>query len=127
MEKYKIAHTMIRVLDPEKSVDFYKKALGFNVDRIEKHPEDKYDLIFLSDPDHTAQIELTYNYGHEPYELGTGYGHLAVFTDDLLKSWQEHKDAGYNPGSYLRPDGSEKGYYFISDPDGYDIEIVQAK
>lgn len=127
MKDFKFAHTMIRVVDPEKSVDFYKKALGFTLDRVEKHPEWDYDLYFLSDPSKTAQVELTHNYGHGAYDMGNAYGHIALYTDDLLSAWKELKEEGYNPGDYLRPDGSEKGYFFLTDPDGYEVEIIQSK
>ncbi len=127
MSKYKIAHSMIRVKDIDQSLDFYKKAFGFHETRRKEKPDQKFDLVFLSDPDETIELELTYNYDHEPYDLGNGYGHLALAVDDLEKSWSEHKDQGFNVTELSGLDNGKKNYYFITDPDGYKIEIVRNK
>lgn len=126
MSKYKIAHMMIRVEDPIKSIDFYEKAFGFHETRRKEHPEDKFDLIYLADPDETIEVELTHNYGHGPYEIGDGYGHLAIAVDDLEKSWEEHKALGYEVTELKGLDAGKKNYYFIKDPDGFKIEVIRA-
>lgn len=128
MGKYKMAHTMIRVLDLEKSLLFYKEALGFEEIRRRDEPDYKFTLVFLGDgnPD-GHQLELTYNYDQEsPYDLGSAYGHLAVMVDDLEASREAHFSQGYNPTELkgLSGDGKPR-YYFISDPDGYRIEIIR--
>lgn len=127
MSKYKIAHMMIRVEDPEKSIDFYKNAFGFHETRRKEKPEGKFDLIYLADPDETIEVELTYNYDHGPYELGDGYGHLAIAVDDLEESWKKHKEMGYEVTNLSGLDAGVKSYYFIKDPDGYKIEVIRAK
>lgn len=127
MANYKMTHMMIRVEDPKKSVDFYEKAFGFHITRKKEMPEGKFDLIYLSDPDNTMELELTYNYGHGPYNLGDGYGHLAIATDDLEGSWQAHKDMGYEVTNLSGLDKGVKNYYFIKDPDGYKIEVIRTK
>lgn len=126
MSNYKIAHTMIRVEDLEKSLDFYKNALGFHETRRKEHPEDKFDLVYLADPDETIELELTYNYDHGPYVIGDGYGHLAIATDNLEESWENHKEAGYEVTELKGLDAGKKTYYFLIDPDGYKIEIIRA-
>lgn len=125
MNKYKPAHMMIRVEDPDKSIDFYEKAFGFHESRRKEYPDDKFDLIYLADPDETFEVELTHNYGHGPYTIGDGYGHLAIQVDDLEESWQRHKDLGYNVTELKGLPGGQKNYYFITDPDGFKIEVIR--
>ena len=96
MGQYKIAHEMIRVQDPEESIKFYKDAFGFHQTRTVKKPEKRFNLYYLADPDETIELELTYNFDHGKYDLGDGYGHLAIIADDLEESWKRHKEAGYN-------------------------------
>ncbi|MGL4606960.1 MAG: VOC family protein [Eubacteriaceae bacterium] len=128
MGKYKMAHTMYRVMDLNRSIDFYEKALGFVEVRRRDVPEYKFTLVFLGDGDSQChQLELTYNYDPEkPYDLGTGYGHLAVLVDNLEESYAEHLAGGFEPTTPkgLGSDGQTR-YYFITDPDGYKIEIVR--
>lgn len=128
MGNYKIAHTMIRVLDLERSIKFYQEALGFRELRRRDEPAYEFTLVFLGDHDANGhQLELTYNYGQvAPYDLGNGYGHLAVMVDDLEASWAAHQEKGYQPTppKGLSSDGRPR-YYFITDPDGYKIEIIR--
>lgn len=124
MSKYKIAHMMIRVEDPEKSIDFYKNAFGFHETKRKEYPKDKFDLIYLADPDETIEVELTHNYGHGSYTIGDGYGHLAIKADDLEESWKRHKELGYEVTELKGLPGKPKDYYFITDPDGFKIEVV---
>ncbi|WP_303867488.1 VOC family protein [Acetobacterium wieringae] len=128
MGNYKMAHTMIRVLDLNRSLAFYKEALGFEEVRRRDEPTYEFTLVFLGDGNPNGhQLELTYNYGQVvPYDLGTAYGHLAVMVDDLEASWAAHDAKGYQPTQPkgLSGDGKPR-YYFITDPDGYKIEIIR--
>lgn len=124
--KFEIVHTCIRVKDLEKSLDFYQKAMGFVEKRRVDFPEHGFTLVFLSDPDGNHELELTYNYDREePYEIGDGYSHLAVVTDDLEAAHEAHEKGGYqvSPLKGL-PDAPAK-FYFITDPDGYSVEIIR--
>jgi len=128
MGKFKMAHTMIRVLDLDHSLKFYKEALGFEEVKRRDEPKYEFTLVFLGDGSSNChQLELTYNYGQGvPYDLGTAYGHLAVLVDDLEAAHAEHKAKGYNPTEPkgLSGDGKPR-FYFITDPDGYKIEIIR--
>lgn len=128
MGKYKMAHTMVRVLDLDRSIAFYKEALGFEEVKRRDQPDYKFTLVFLGDGETDShQLELTYNYDQEtPYDLGTGYGHLAVLVDDFEDSHSKHQAKGFEPTQPkgLSGDGKPR-YYFISDPDGYRIEIIR--
>lgn len=128
MKKYKMIHTMIRVIDLDRSTAFYEKALGFKEIRRRDVPEYAFTLVFLGDGSENGhQLELTYNYDvQKPYEMGQAYGHLAVSVDDLEGSWVEHEEKGFKPTALkgLGADGQPR-YYFIIDPDGYKIEIVR--
>ncbi len=125
---YKMAHMMIRVIDLERSIQFYNEALGFEEVRRRDEPDYKFTLVFLGDGSANGyQLELTYNYDQTvPYDLGNGYGHLAVRVDDLEASWAAHNQKGYQPTQPkgLSGDGKPR-YYFITDPDGYKIEIIR--
>ena len=121
-------HTMIRVGDLQKSVDFYCKAFGMKEIRRRDVPEGKYTNVFIGygeDTDHTV-IEMTYNYGVEKYEMGTAFGHLAVGVPDVAKACDIAAAAG---GTITRPAGPVKFgttiIAFVKDPDGYAIELVQ--
>ncbi len=128
MKNYQIIHTMIRVMDLERSIAFYQKALGFKEIRRRDVPKYAFTLVFLGDGSENGhQLELTYNYDREkPYEMGEAYGHLAVSVDDLEASRIEHEEKDFDPTPLkgLGEDGRPR-YYFISDPDGYKIEIVR--
>ena len=118
MAKYKALHVMIRVFDLEKSIDFYREALGFHESRRTDKPEGKFTLVFLKSEEDDFEVELTYNYDPEkPYDVGTGYGHLAVEVEDLMASYEEHKRKGFEVGP-LKGLGDTKDYYFLTDPDG---------
>ncbi len=121
-------HTMIRVGDLQKSVDFYCKAFGMKEIRRRDVPDGKYTNVFIGygeDTDHTV-IEMTYNYGVEKYEMGTAFGHLAVGVPDVAKACEVAAAAG---GTITRPAGPVKFgttiIAFVKDPDGYAIELVQ--
>ena len=123
-------HTMLRVGDLQRSIDFYTKVLGMKLLRTTDRPEQKYTLAFVgygSNPEH-AELELTYNYGVDRYELGTGYGHLAIGVDDVYAACERIRASG---GTITREPGPVKGgstmIAFVQDPDGYKIELIQGR
>ncbi|MEZ2126802.1 MULTISPECIES: VOC family protein [unclassified Sinorhizobium] len=123
----KTIHSMIRVLDEQRSVDFYGKAFGLDVaDRLDF---ETFTLVYLSNPQSEFELELTINKGRkEPYSLGDGYGHLAVSVDDLDAVHASVSDAGLNPNKiveFSRDGGLIARFFFIADPDGYKIEVLQ--
>ena len=126
----KILHTMLRVGDLQRSLDFYTKTLGMSLLRTTDRPDQKYSLAFVGyGPEaDNAVLELTCNYGVERYDLGTAYGHVAIEVDDAYAACDRIKSAG---GVIARPAGPVKGgstvIAFVKDPDGYQIELVQAK
>lgn len=123
-------HTMIRVGNLDRSVHFYTEALGFRVSSRQDHEEGKFSLVFLQSADHenprAPQIELTYNWGVESYEVGSGYGHVAYQVDSMDEAVSRIEKAGYKlswgPGK--TPDG-RRAMAFVQDPDGYKIELLQ--
>lgn len=125
---FKMLHTCIRVMDLEKSVKFYKEALGLQETRRSDFPEHKFTLVFLADADNNYEIEITYNYDpEEPYVIGDGFSHFALGVKDLEGSRDEHIKMGYEVTRLMGLPGSKPGYYFLNDPDGYEIEIIRMK
>jgi lactoylglutathione lyase len=123
----KAVHMMIRVLDEERSVAFYQKAFGLTV--ADRFGFDGFTLVYLSNPQIAFEIELTINHGRtEPYDLGSGYGHIAFVVDDLV-ACQKHLDAnGLNPlaiKEFMRDGALMAKFFFVQDPDGYKIEVLQ--
>ncbi|GAU79622.1 VOC family protein [Fusibacter sp. 3D3] len=125
--KYKMLHTCIRVMDLDKSLKFYQEALGF-VERTRKDfPEDKFTLVFMTDEDGLYDIELTYNYNPEkPYTIGNGFSHFAVSVEDLEKSRENHIGMGYKVTQLMGLPGNPPRFYFVTDPDGYDVEVIRS-
>lgn len=125
----KFLHTMIRVKDLDKSYKFYTEELGFVESRRKEFPDKEFDLVYLklpASPDY--ELELTYNYDQEEaYDLGNGYGHIAISNPDIKSFRKELSDKGYEV-TELRglSDNSDK-YFFVTDPDGYKIEIIEKK
>jgi lactoylglutathione lyase len=124
----RILHTMLRVGDLQRAVDFYTKVLGMNLLRTTERPEQKYSLAFVgygTNPDH-AELELTYNHGVDQYEMGSAYGHIAIGVADVYKTCDKIRAAG---GNITREPGPVKGgstvIAFVTDPDGYKIELIQ--
>ena len=116
-------HNNLNVLDLEKSLDFYKKALGLEVVRKKEASDGSFILAFLSDKTSTQKLELTWLRDWDrPYNLGDNEFHLAFETDDFDASFKYHKEMGCV--CFENPD---MGIYFISDPDGYWIEIIPAE
>lgn len=123
----KAIHSMIRVLDETRSLDFYRRAFGLDVaDRLDF---DDFTLIYLSNPETTFEVELTVNKGRtEPYDLGDGYGHLAVSVDDLDSEHARFESEGLNPRKLVEfaPGGKRIArFFFVADPDGYQIEVLE--
>ena len=121
-------HTMLRVGKLQRSIDFYTQVLGMKLLRTSENPEYKYSLAFLgfaSNPEQ-AEIELTYNWGVESYEMGTAFGHVALGVPDVYAACEKIKSAG---GNVTREAGPVKGgssvIAFVTDPDGYKIELIQ--
>ncbi len=130
-EGYRLLHTMIRVRDLEKSLDFYTRLLGMTLFRKNDYPSGEFTLAFVGygDEQSNAVIELTYNWGRtEPYELGTGFGHLAIGVPDIYGTCERLAAEGV---SIPRPPGPMKHggsvIAFIEDPDGYKIELIERK
>ena len=123
----KAVHSMIRVLDEARSVGFYRGAFGLEVaDRIDF---DSFTLIYLRNPEAEFELELTVNKGRTaPYELGDGYGHLAVSVPDLAAEHARLEAAGLAPRKIVdfAPAGAVIArFFFIADPDGYQIEVLE--
>ena len=124
----RLLHTMLRVGNLQRSIDFYTKVLGMKLLRTSENAAYKYSLAFLgygTNPDH-AELELTYNHGVESYDMGTAYGHIALGVTDAYAACEKIKAAG---GNVTREAGPVKGgttvIAFVTDPDGYKIELIQ--
>lgn len=123
----KLIHTMIRVLDEQRSVDFYAKAFGMKVSR--RLDKDSFTLVYLRGEETDAEIELTINKGRdEDYSHGDGYGHVAFVVDDLEAEHARFEAEGLEPQKLVTfRDGDEliAKFFFVTDPDGYKIEVLQ--
>ena len=126
----RLLHTMLRVGDLQKSIDFYTRVMGMQLLRTTDRPEQQYSLAFVGyggNPGQ-AEIELTYNYGVERYELGTAFGHVAIAVDDAAATCARVKAAG---GTVTREAGPVKGgatvIAFGQDPDGYKLERIERR
>ncbi len=125
---------MLRVGNLQRSIDFYTQVLGMTLLRTTTRPDQQYDLAFVGygpNPGH-AEIELTYNYGVERYELGTAYGHIAIGVADVAATCAGLRDkAQALGGAITREPGPVKGgttvIAFITDPDGYKIELIERR
>jgi lactoylglutathione lyase len=126
----RLLHTMLRTGNLQRSIDFYTQVLGMKLLRQKDYPEGKFTLAFLGYGDESEQsaIELTYNWGVERYELGSGYGHVAVEVDDVYQATDRIKAQG---GKILRDAGPMNAgstiIAFVEDPDGYPIELIGAR
>lgn len=124
----RLLHTMLRVGNLERSIDFYTKSMGMRLLRTTDRPEQKYSLAFVGYDDESRQavIELTYNFGVSEYELGTAFGHLAISVDDIHGVCERVRAAG---GVVSREPGPVKGgttmIAFVQDPDGFKIELIE--
>jgi len=126
----RIIHTMLRVGDLERSIEFYTQVLGMNLIRRSENEQYKYSIAFVGygDEKDGAVIELTYNWGVEEYDHGTAFGHIAIMTDDIYKTCDAISEKG---GQVTRAPGPVKGgttvIAFVKDPDGYSIELINKK
>ena len=124
----RMLHTMLRVGNLEKSLDFYCNVLGMKLLRQKDYPGGKFTLAFVGygDESDNTVIELTYNWGVEEYDLGNAYGHIALGVDDIYGTCEEIKNQG---GKVTREPGPMKHgstvIAFVTDPDGYKIELIQ--
>jgi lactoylglutathione lyase len=124
----RILHTMLRVGNLQRSIDFYTDVLGMKVLRTTDRPEQKYTLAFVGfgDESQHAVLELTYNYGVNHYELGTAFGHVAIAVPDAAAACAAVRAKG---GAVTREAGPVKGgttvIAFVQDPDGYKIELIE--
>ncbi|PRY24433.1 lactoylglutathione lyase [Aliiruegeria haliotis] len=123
----KAIHSMIRVLDESRSVEFYEAAFGLT--SIERIDFDGFTLIYMSNGESSFEVELTVNKDRtEPYDLGDGYGHIAFCVDDLDAEHARLEAAGYGPRKIVEfnRDGHPFArFFFVQDPDGYQIEVLQ--
>ena len=126
----RILHTMLRVGDLDRSIRFYTEVLGMKLLRQKDYPDGRFTLAFIGygeESDNTV-IELTYNWDTDSYELGTGYGHIALEVDDVYKATEEISRLG---GKVLRDAGPMNAgttiIAFIEDPDGYPVELIGKK
>ena len=126
----RLLHTMLRVGDLQRSVKFYTEVLGMKLLRTTDRPEQKYSLAFVGydTEDRASVLELTYNYGVERYDLGSGFGHVALEMPDVARACEKVKQMG---GKVTREAGPVKGgttvIAFVEDPDGYKIEFIERK
>ena len=123
----KAIHSMIRVLEEQRSVDFYQQAFALDIaDRLDF---DTFTLVYLSNKENSFELELTINKATtEPYDLGNGYGHLAVCVEDLESEHDRFKTLGYTPRDIVefnREGSLLAKFFFVNDPDGYAIEVLQ--
>ena len=126
----RMLHTMLRVGDLQRSVDFYSHVLGMKLLRTTDRPEQKYSLAFVGydTEDRASVLELTYNYGVDRYDLGSGYGHIAIEVEDAASTCEAVRARG---GKVTREAGPVKGgttvIAFVEDPDGYKIEFIERR
>ena len=126
-----LLHTMLRVGDLQRSIDFYTKTIGMDLLRTTERPEQKYTLAFVGfgggNRNGEAEIELTFNHGVSEYDLGTAYGHIALGVDNVAETCERIRAAG---GNVTREPGPVKGgttvIAFVEDPDGYKVELIEA-
>jgi lactoylglutathione lyase len=126
----RILHTMLRVGELQRSIDFYTKVMGMNLIRTTDRPDQKYSLAFVGYGAESDQavLELTFNYGVAQYDLGAGYGHIAIEVPDAAAACEKIRANG---GQVTREAGPVKGgstvIAFVTDPDGYKIELIEHK
>ena len=124
----RLLHTMLRVGDLQRSIDFYTRVMGMQLLRTTERPEQKYSLAFVGygrNPEH-AEIELTYNHGVDHYDLGSAYGHIAIEVPDAAAACEKIRHGGGNVTREAGPvQGGTTVIAFVTDPDGYKIELIE--
>ena len=126
----RLLHTMLRVGDLQRSIDFYTRVMGMQLLRTTERPEQKYSLAFVGYGRNTehAEIELTYNHGVDHYELGSAYGHIAIEVPDAAAACEKIRHGGGNVTREAGPvQGGTTVIAFVTDPDGYKIELIEHK
>ena len=123
----KLVEICLRVRDIDATLNFYTELFDFEVASHRKFPENKFDLIYLNSPGSSVQIELTYNYDADPYNVGNVFCHLSVTVTDLEKMHEVCKASAYETGELKGLSGGTPTYFFVTDPDGYRIEVKRAK
>ncbi len=124
----RILHTMLRVGNLKRSIDFYTRIIGMKVLRTFEQPDEKYTLTFLgfAEEAETCVLELTYNFGVSTYGLGNGFGHIAICVDNCKAACDEIRERGGNVTVDAKLlSGSNEVIAFVTDPDGYKIELIQ--
>lgn len=122
----KLVHSMIRVINEARSVDFYRRAFGLEV--VDRLPFDTFTLVYLAAEQGGFELELTINHGTDSYDLGNGYGHLAVVVDDVDAEHARFTAEGLTAGKlvdFKNGDALVARFFFATDPDGYKIEVIQ--
>lgn len=126
----RLLHTMLRVGNLQRSIKFYTEVLGMTLLRQKEYPEGKFTLAFLGygDEKNNTALELTYNWDTDQYDLGSGFGHLAIEVNDVYQATEKIRSAG---GKIIREPGPMNAgttlLAFVADPDGYQIELLEAK
>ncbi|MEY8292489.1 VOC family protein [Carnobacteriaceae bacterium 52-44] len=122
----KSLHTCVRVKDLDKSTEFYRDVFGYEETKRLDYPEAEFTLVYMALPGEDYELELTYNYDQEePYDLGNGYGHIAIGVDDLKDMHDTLSEKGYDITDLTELSDGAANYFFVKDPDGYKIEIIQ--
>jgi lactoylglutathione lyase len=124
----RMLHTMLRIGNLEKSLQFYQDVLGMKLIRKHDYPEYEFSLAYLGygDESETTVLELTHNWGTESYDLGNAYGHIAIGVDDVYKTCDKIKELGGNVVREAGPmQGGDTVIAFVEDPDGYKIELLE--
>ena len=123
----KLAHSMIRVLNEDVSVDFYQNSFGLKI--VDRLDFENFTLVYMALPSSGFELELTINKDRTtPYDLGDGYGHIAVVVDNLEAAHEKVSESGAEPRDIVdfRPDGERVArFFFVADPDGYQIEVIE--
>ncbi len=126
MFDFSFMHTCIRVLDLDKSIKFYEEALGLHI--VSRKDFETFSLVYLADEGHNHEIELTYNVGQEtPYEIGTGYSHIALNVSNIEEVHKHHENLGYTVTPIKKISAESNSIYFVTDPDGYKIELIERR
>ncbi|MGB6179011.1 VOC family protein [Carnobacterium sp.] len=125
--KQELVEICLRIRDIDATLDFYTNLFNFEVASRREFPENKFDLVYLNSPGSSVQIELTYNYDAEPYDVGNGFSHLGVTVSDLEKMHEICTASTYETGELRGLSGGTPTYFFVTDPDGYRIEVKRAK
>lgn len=120
-----LLHACIRVQDLEASKKFYMDLFDFEISREKDFPEDEFTLSYLVVPGSNFELELTYNYNSGPYTMGNGFSHLALGVDNLEETYKKCQAASYEITEMKSLSDNSATYFFITDPDGYRLEVMQ--